>query len=169
MTPAKTPTITSTPTITFTPTITNTPTITPTGTIPTNTPTNSPTATGTQPTKTPTNSPTATATATSTPGIFVFKVSPKPEPDGKIKFQWEATMKAKEVDVKVFTSGFRMVQQFSFDPHNQADNLKTGPHEVAWDGKDDQQRPMPPGDYLCFILVQTDKKDYEASGKTEIP
>jgi flagellar hook assembly protein FlgD len=110
-----------------------------------------------------------TPTATSTPGVSVFKVSPKPEADGTIKFQWETTTKAKEVDVKVFTSGFRMVRQFSFDQHQQNENLKAGPHETTWDGKDEQGRPMPSGTYLCFILIQTDKKDYEASGKTEIP
>jgi flagellar hook assembly protein FlgD len=110
-----------------------------------------------------------TPTATSTPGIFKFKVSPKPEADGQIKFQWETTMKAKEVDVKIFTSGFRIVRQFSFDQHHQTDNLKAGSHDMAWNGKDEEDRPMPPGVYLCFILVQTAEKDYEASGKTNIP
>lgn len=73
------------------------------------------------------------------------------------------------MDVKVFTSGFRMVRQFSFDLHQQKENLLPGPHEMTWNGKDEQDRPMPPGNYLCFILVETDKKDFEASGKTNIP
>ncbi len=78
-------------------------------------------------------------------------------------------MKAKEVDVKIFTSGFRIVRQFSIDQHHQNENLKAGPHDIDWNGKDEQDRAMPPGIYLCFILVQTEKKDYEASGKTNIP
>ena len=172
---ANTPTRTDTPTITSTPTITGTPTETATGTLPTstNTPTATvtftPTATGTLPTATPSPTKTMTATATSTPGVFEFKVSPKPEADGKIKFQWEATMKAQEVDVKIFTSGFRLVRQFGFDKHEHNENLKLGQHDMTWDGKDEQDRAMPPGTYLCFILIQTEKKDYEASSKTEIP
>jgi hypothetical protein len=175
LTPTKTATVTNTPTRTNTPTITGTPTETATGTLPTNTstptktPTFTPTATGTLPTSTRTPTMTMTATATSTPGIFEFKVSPKPEADGQIKFQWEATMKAKEVDVKIFTSGFRIVRQFSFDQHQHNDNLTVGPHDMSWNGKDEQDRAMPPGTYLCFVLVQTEKKDYEASGKTNIP
>lgn len=78
-------------------------------------------------------------------------------------------MNAREVDVKVFTSGFRIVRQFSFDQHVQKENLIAGPHDMTWNGKDEQDRAMPPGNYLCYILVQTDKKDYEASGKTNIP
>jgi flagellar hook assembly protein FlgD len=78
-------------------------------------------------------------------------------------------MRAKEVDIKVFTSGFRIVRQFSFDQHAHNENLKEGPHDMTWNGKDEQDRPMPSGNYLCYILVGTEKKDYEASGKTNIP
>ena len=185
--PTLTPTITNTsirtntPTITSTPTITNTPTQTATGTLPTNTPTPTITLTPTQTatgtlatataTRTKTVTPTATVTntATSTPGVFEFIVSPKPEADGLIRFKWGATVKVKEVDVKIFTSGFRLVRQFSFDRLNHNEYLLSGPHDITWNGKDEEDRAMPSGVYICFILVETDKKDYEASGKTEIP
>lgn len=176
-----TPTRTNTPTITSTPTITNTPTQTATGTLPTHTPTPTLTLTPTQTptgtlatatptrTKTVTPTPTMTNTATSTPGVFEFVVSPKPEADGVIRFKWGATVKANEVDVKIFTSGFRLVRQFSFDKHVHNENLLPGPHEITWNGRDEEDRAMPSGHYICFILVETDKKDYEASGKTEVP
>jgi flagellar hook assembly protein FlgD len=96
-------------------------------------------------------------------------VSPKPEADGVIRFKWGATVKAREVDVKIFTSGFRLVRQFSFDKHEHNENLSTGPHEITWNGRDEEDRAMPSGIYLCYILVETDKKDYEDSSKTEIP
>ena len=40
---------------------------------------------------------------------------------------------------------------------------------MSWDGKDEEDRAMPPGNYLCFIVVETEKKDYESSAKTNIP
>jgi flagellar hook assembly protein FlgD len=49
------------------------------------------------------------------------------------------------------------------------DFLTKGPHEFKWDGKDEQNRPMPPGSYFCFIDINVKKKTYEASSKTEIP
>ncbi|HTA76195.1 MAG TPA: hypothetical protein VK791_03440 [bacterium] len=147
------------PTQTFSPTITHTPTVTLTYTI-----TNSPTKTSTC-----TSTITMTPTLTSTPGVFLFKVSPKPEVDGKIKFEWGTTIKSKETNVKIFTSGFRMVRQFSFDRNTHPENLNPGQHEMTWDGKDEEDRAMPPGNYLCFIVVETEKKDYESSAKTNIP
>jgi flagellar hook assembly protein FlgD len=146
--------------VTKTPTITLTPTQTATGTLPTHTFT---------PTATPTNTITMTPTMTSTPGVFAFKLSPKPGADGKVKFQWGLTMKALEVNVKIFTSGFRMVRQFGFDKHHQSENIMPGEHEMTWDGKDEEDRTMPPGNYLCFIEAETEKKTYEASGMTNIP
>jgi flagellar hook assembly protein FlgD len=116
-----------------------------------------------------TNTVTMTPTATSTPGVFQFKVSPKPEADGKIKFHWGLTMRAQAVNVKIFTSGFRMVRQFSFEKHQHEDNLLPGEHEMTWDGRDEEDRRMPPGNYLCFIEAETEKKTYEASSKTNIP
>jgi len=110
-----------------------------------------------------------TPTLTSTPGVFKFFVSPKPEVDGNIKFQWGTTVSAQEINVKVFTSGFRLVRQFSFDKHQHNENLSPGEHEMSWDGRDEQNRAMPPGNYLCFIIVETENKNYDASAKTNIP
>jgi len=110
-----------------------------------------------------------TPTGTPTPGVFKFNVSPKPETDGKIKFQWGTTIKAREINIKIFTSGFRLVEQFSFDKQAHSENLSAGEHEMSWDGKDEQGRAMPSGNYLCFVVIETEKKDYEASAKTNIP
>jgi hypothetical protein len=175
LTPTVTMTATKTFTVTQTPTITLTPTQTATGTLPTktNTPTmtNSATLTptGTFPTKTFTPTVTLTPTLTSTPGVFVFTVSAKPEVDGKIKFHWGSTFKSREVDVKIFTTGFRLVRQFNFDRHEHGENLNPGEHEMSWDGRDDEDRPMPAGNYMCFIEVSAEKKTYEASAMTHIP
>jgi hypothetical protein len=175
LTPTSTFTVTLTSTKTNTPTITFTPTETNTGTIPTNTfsptytRTYTPTATGTLPTKTFTPTITWTPTLTATPGVFDFTVSPKPEADGKIKFRWGSTFKSREVDVKVFTTGFRLVRQFNFDRHEHGENLNPGEHEMSWDGKDEEDRPMPAGNYMCFIEVSAEKKTYAASAMTHIP
>ncbi len=175
-----TPTVVVKPTDTATVTLTPTATVSPTGTLPTQTfsptITHTPTVTltrtvTTSPTKTRTSTATITMTPTltSTPGVFLFKVSPKPEADGKIKFEWGTTIRAKETNVKIFTSGFRLVRQFSFDRNVHPENLNVGQHEMTWDGKDEEDRAMPPGNYLCFIVVETEKKDYESSAKTNIP
>ncbi len=110
-----------------------------------------------------------TPTLTSTPGVVWFTVSAKPEPDGKIKFKWDSTFKAKEVDVKIFTTGFRLVRQFNYDKHEHGENLNPGEHEIYWDGKDEEDRPMPAGNYLCFIEAMAEKRSYEASAMTNIP
>lgn len=167
-----TPTQTLTPTITLSPTITPTPTVTSTGTLPTSTWTPTITLTSTityTPTKTCTITPTFTLTSTATPGVFKFFVSSKPDRDGQIKFNWGANVKADEVNLKVYTSGFRLAREFDFNKEQNPENLTAGPHEITWDGKDEEDRPMPPGSYLCFVRVNVDKKTYEASGKTNIP
>lgn len=71
--------------------------------------------------------------------------------------------------MKIFTSGFRLVRQFNFDKHEHGENLNTGEHDMSWDGKDEQDRSMPSGTYLCFIMIETEKKTYEASAETHIP
>ena len=71
--------------------------------------------------------------------------------------------------MRIYTSGFRLVRDFSFNKIEKPEYLTSGTHEITWDGKDDQMRAMPPGNYLCFISVSVGKKSYEASGKTEIP
>jgi flagellar hook assembly protein FlgD len=143
-------TLQPTATYTLTPTLTPTPTHTPTYTY------------------TPTYTKTFTPTNTSTPGVFKFKVSPLPE-GGQIKFQWGTTVPADEVYLKIYTSGFRLVREFHFTSTYGPENLTGGTHEMGWDGKDEEGRPMPPGNYLCFIDINVGKKRYEASGKTEIP
>lgn len=165
------------PTATFTRTPTASPTLTPTST-----PTNSPTGTLTPlltNTSTPTNTPTATVTSsftatpsptwTSTPGVFQFTVSPKPDAQGQIHFQWGTTIPADEAYLRVFTSGFRLVWEEVFNKDQKPEFLTTDPHDVTWNGRDDQGRPMPPGSYICFISVTVGKKSYESSSKTEIP
>ena len=86
-----------------------------------------------------------------------------------MKFKWGTTISADEVFLKVYTSGFRIVREFDFNQQERADLLDAGPHDFAWDLRDEEKRPMPPGNYLCFIDVKVGKKRYEASGKTEIP
>ncbi len=172
-TPLGTPTMTFTSTLsstpTSTPTQTQTPTITSTGTLqPTSTPTCSPTSTPTI-SPTPTLTVTFTPTYTSTPGVFKFSVSPKPDAQGKVNFSWGTTIPADEAYLKIYTSGFRMVREFNFNRDENTDYLTAGSHDFTWDGKDDNQKSLPPATYLCFIDVNVGKKKYEASGKTEIP
>ncbi len=162
-----TPTPSSTPT--SSPTLTPSPTPTLTGTLqPTSTPTSTPTLTPTI-TFTPTMTITFTPTYTSTPGVFLFKVSPKPEPEGKIKFSWGTTVPADEAFLKIYTSGMRVVREFYFNKNENQDYLPAGLHELSWDGRDENNRPMPPGNYLCFIDIKSGLKKYESIGKTEIP
>jgi len=173
LSPSKTPTstfsytLTPTPTITFT--ITNSPTNSPTGTL---TPSDTPTRTITP---TSTNTPTFTATithtptATSTPGVFKFNVSSKPDGEGHVRFSWGTTIPADEAYLRVYTSGFRLVWEENYNSKEKPENLTSGGHETVWNGKDDEGRIMPPGTYLCFISLTVGKKTYEASGKTEMP
>ncbi len=63
----------------------------------------------------------------------------------------------------------RPVVNFEFNKHEKPEYLTAGTHEVVWDGRDEEERPMPPGSYICFISITVGKKTYEASGKTEIP
>lgn len=178
-TPTSTPTGTHSPLPTFTPlrtlpfTATSTPTSTatasPTGTLsPSATPTPTSTHTST-PTKTATRTPTSTPTATPTPGVFKFVVSPKPDAQGQIHFSWGVNVQVDQVYLKVYTSGFRLVWDENFNKEKRPDYLTSGDHEVTWDGKDEEGRPMPPGLYLCFLDMTAGKKSYESSGKTEIP
>jgi flagellar hook assembly protein FlgD len=73
------------------------------------------------------------------------------------------------VYLKIYSSGFRLVRDFEFNKVDSPDYLTRGTHEFYWDGKDEQNRPMPPGDYICVINVDVKKKVYEASSKTDIP
>ncbi len=155
--PRATPTFTATAAPTSTSTSLDTPTITP-----------SPTATPTF-SMTPTNAQTATATITSTPGVFQFFVSPKPDAEGNLHFKWGTNIPAEQVFVKVFSNGFRIVFGLEFNKGQQPEFLTAGEHETVWDGKDEEKRRMPPGNYLCFIEVRAGGKSYEASGKTDIP
>jgi hypothetical protein len=169
LTPTPTYTITPTASPTGTPTITGTPTCTPTGTLSpslTFTPTDTITPTVT---KTATRTPTATLTATSTPGVFKFSVSPKPDASNQIHFSWGTTVNAERAYLKIFTSGLRPVRDFDYSKDEKPEYLSKGLHEVVWDGRDEDSRPMPPGSYICFISITAGKKTYEASGKTEIP
>lgn len=166
-TPSHTPTATRT--ITDTPTISPTFTNSPTGTLSpslTPTPTQTPTSTAT---KTPTRTPSATPTYTSTPGVFKFTVSPKPDAQGTIHFAWGTTIPSSEVFLRVYTSGFRLVWDENFNQDNQPQFLTSGDHDTYWNARDEEERPMPPGNYLCFISITVGKKNYEASSKTEIP
>ena len=86
-----------------------------------------------------------------------------------MKFTWGTTTPADEVFLKIYTSGFRLVREFHFDKDENPENLSADTHELNWDGKDEEKRPMPPGNYLCFIDIKVGKLKYEASGKTEIP
>lgn len=166
ITPTPTPTVTLTPTPKGTPTWTGTPTISPTGTIFTTTFTHTMTATITK-----TNSPTRTMspTATSTPGVFKFSVSPKPDASGNIKFSWGANKEAQQAFLRVRTSGYRTVKEFDFFKKEKPEYLTVGTHDLVWDGKDDEGRPMTPGTYLCFIEVVIGKKSYYSVGKIYFP
>ena len=106
---------------------------------------------------------------TSTPGVFVFSVSPKPDEQGAVRFKWGTTCPADEVFLSIYTSGYRIVRKFGFNKKEKSEFLASGEHEYTWDGRDENKRPMAPGIYLCFIQVNVGKKRYEASGKTEVP
>ena len=167
LSPSLTPTITHSSTSTSTQTYT--PTQTPTGTLSpslTFTPTGTPTSTST---RTSTSTPTSSPTPTATPGVFQFSVSPKPDDSGLIKFTWGANIKCDSVYLKIYSSGFRLVRSFEFNKEETPDYLTVGTHNFTWDRKDEENRLMPPGIYLCFVDINAGKKRYEASGKTEIP
>ncbi len=175
LSPHVTPTPTSTATLTASPTITGTFTYTPTGTLspslsptPTSTPTLTFTITPTI-TKTATKTPTVTMTATSTPGVFQFSVSPKPDASNQIHFKWGTTTDADHTYLRIFTNGLRPVLVYEFSKDQKPENLSSGTHEIVWDGKDEEGRPMPPGSYICFISISANKKTYDANSKTEIP
>ena len=165
MTPTFTHTFTLTPTLTFSPTNS------PMGTrSPVLTPTHTRTATITlSPTPSPTKTATVTPTFTATPGVFKFAVSSKPDERGEIHLAWGTNVPASEAYLRVYTSGFRLVWEENFNKEKNADYLTAGTHQTTWNAKDDQDRPMPPGTYLCFISVTVGKKSYDGSGKTEIP
>jgi flagellar hook assembly protein FlgD len=57
----------------------------------------------------------------------------------------------------------------NFNKDEKPEFLTSGNHETSWNAKDEEDRPMPPGNYLCYISISVGKKTYEASGKTEIP
>ena len=137
-------------------------TVTPAGTL---TATATITKTGTV---TPTSTITATGTPTPTPGVFHFKISPHPV-QGSLHFEWGANMQSQEVDLIVYTSSFRPVRRFIFSPANRVDFLIPGVHEFVWNGLDDENRPLVPGTYLCFIDVKVRKSSYEASGDFATP
>ncbi len=86
-----------------------------------------------------------------------------------IRFSWGTTIPSNEAFLRIYTSGFRLVWDVEFNKDNKPEYLTAGTHEDTWDGKDEEGRPMPPGNYLCFITLNVGKKSYEASGKTEIP
>jgi flagellar hook assembly protein FlgD len=73
------------------------------------------------------------------------------------------------VYLKIYSSGFRLVRDFEFNKLDSPDFLTRGTHKFYWDGKEEQNRRMPPGSYLCFIDINSKKKVYEASSKTEVP
>jgi hypothetical protein len=167
-TPALEPTLTVTSTATLD--VPPSPTVTPTGTLTPSTPTFTPTITPSPTfTATPTSTFTPTPTVTSTPGISKFSVSSKADGQGQINFNWGNTLPADEAFLKIYTSGFRIVREFEFSPTESAGYLTAENHEFTWDGKDENARAMPSGIYLCFIELSIGKKQYEASGKTEIP
>jgi flagellar hook assembly protein FlgD len=76
---------------------------------------------------------------------------------------------ADEAYLRIFTSGYRMVWETTFTKAEKPEFLEAGDHDVTWNGRDDQSRPMPPGYYICFISVTVGKKTYETNSKTEIP
>jgi flagellar hook assembly protein FlgD len=78
-------------------------------------------------------------------------------------------MQSNEAYLRVYTSGFRLVWEEDFGKDKKPEYLTSGTHDITWNGKDDQNRSMPPGTYLCFISATAGKKTYEASSKTEIP
>jgi hypothetical protein len=165
-----TPTPSITPTPFGTPTHTFSPTVTATGTQLTYTPTRTATATKTSTaTQTSTVTRTMTPTPTSTPGIYKFFVPPKPDGSGQIQFSWGCNVEASETFLRIFTSGFRIVREFDFFKKESPGMLTKGDHQVNWDGKDEEGRPMPPGTYLCFVSITVGKKTYESSGMTNIP
>jgi hypothetical protein len=128
------------------------------------------TVTGTRsPSATFTKTWTITPTPTITPGVFQFVVSTKPDAQGRISFSWGVNIPAERVYLKIYTSGYRLARDFEFNKLDSPDYLTKGTHMFYWNGKDEQNRPMPPGSYLCLIDINVKKKVYEASSKTQIP
>lgn len=74
-----------------------------------------------------------------------------------------------ETFLRIYTSGFRTVREFIFNKDQKPEYLTLETHEFAWDGRDEENRSMTPGTYHCIISVRAGKKNYEASGKIDIP
>jgi len=168
------PTPTSTGTSTWSPTITSTPTNTPTGTLtpsvtwtPSDTWTLTPTLTPTF-TSTATSTPSPTQTSTSTPGVSGFTVQPKTLP-GPVTFEWNFTMPVDHLQLKVFTSGFRLLKGFSFDPVKEPNRFKPGIQSMVWDGLDDRRKDLIPGTYFIFLTAKKGKNSYSGQVQVQAP
>jgi hypothetical protein len=73
------------------------------------------------------------------------------------------------LQVKVFTSSFRMLKRFSWDPKTQASLYKIGSHEITWDGLDDRGRHLIPGRYYLFLSAEKGKAKFTAEDQVDQP
>ena len=139
--------------LTATPTATGTPTVTITATS----------------TATVTSTVTSTVTVTSTIGIGAFQVDPKTLAGGPVTVHWNLTSPVDRLNVKVFTSSFRMLKRFPLNLKAMPDYFKAGDHDLIWDGLDDRGRHLVPGRYYLFLTIGKGKLKLSAEDQVDQP
>jgi hypothetical protein len=125
-----------------------------------------PTATET-PTAVPSPTSTSTPTPTSTPGLSAFRADPSNLP-GPVTVSWELPQAVDKVQLKVFTSGFRMVRSFPF-PKGTEEWTASGPKTLVWDGLDGRGKPLMPGTYFLFLTARKGKSTYTGKAQVQAP
>ena len=111
---------------------------------------------------------TSTATSTSTPGIASFQVEPKTL-SGSVTLRWELTADMLHLQVKVFTSSFRMLRSFPMDIKKTPELFKTGAHSMPWDGLDDRGHHLVSGRYYLFLSANKGKLKFTAEDQVDQP
>jgi flagellar hook assembly protein FlgD len=105
---------------------------------------------------------------TSTPGISSFQVEPKIL-SGSVTLRWELTADMLRLQVKVFTSSFRMLKRFPMDIKKTPELFKTGTHEIIWDGLDDRGQHLISGRYYLFLSANKGKLSFSAEDQVNQP
>jgi hypothetical protein len=75
----------------------------------------------------------------------------------------------KRLQLKLFTSSFRMLKRFPFDREAKPEFFKAGPHDLVWDGLDDRGKRLVAGRYYLFLTVDAGKVKFTAETQVEQP
>jgi hypothetical protein len=106
---------------------------------------------------------------TSTPGISLFQVDPEKLAAGPATIRWAFTSDMKHLQIKLFTSSFRMLKRFPMSLESHKLFYQTGTHELSWDGLDDRGRHLVTGRYYLFLSADQGKIKYTAESQVDQP